>query len=445
MHLEVRLEHLLVAAGVPFSRPLRGGRGLDFLVKTPEHGRVGVVVKDFFPRTAMLGGILGQAKLFAPDCDRFVLVTPAAPSPERRGWYVNSLAQKGIVGDWLAIGELLPLLGVRTELDLTSPEAGQRLEEAALRAPRAAPTAPHDSSRSATARRRLLDLDRALERATPSRPATKAERHRGLRRALSPELFDRVMADQRPPDEVLGVGLRVPSVTVVVSDLKNFTKLVRLAQPDDLRDCMNDYYRRARRSVWQHGGVLEKFIGDAVLAIFNYPYPRDDAATQALRFCRDLVALGREILGELSSAMVERVIVGDLRGDTRDHPRDAGATGADFAAGGAPPYDPRSSRTLETGTRIGVASGPVWVMDIGFDELEPSFIGDAMNRASRLEGASPLDGALLDQVTRHELTKLDPAFVDTLDLKPGPCQFRGLDYDISTWEIPPSVLAALPD
>jgi len=68
-----------------------------------------------------------------------------------------------------------------------------------------------------------------------------------------------------------------------------------------------------------------------------------------------------------------------------------------------------------------------------------------MNRAARLESSSPLDGALLDQVTRHELQKLDPAFADGLALEHGPSRFRGLDYDITTWCVAPTTLAELPD
>jgi class 3 adenylate cyclase len=431
VHLEVRLEHLLVAAGVPFSRPLRGGRGLDFLLRSPELGRVGVVVKDFFPRAAMLNNVIALAKLFSPEYDRFALVTPTAPGDERRAWCVKALEKAGITGDWLAANDVPRLLGLRSAVDLTSPEDVVRLERAALRATQAPADTPptrgaHPSAGPRAARR---DLDRVLAGAAPPRPPTKAERYRGLRRNLSPELFDRVMADARSPEEVLDVGDRVPFVTVVVSDLKNFTKLVRLASPDDLRDCMSDYYRRARRSVWQHGGVLEKFIGDAVLAIFNYPYPSEDAAIRALRFSRDLVALGGEVLRELSSAMVERVQVGEAPVPPEAAPRPAGT----------------GDRTLETGTRIGIASGPIWVLDIGFDELEPSFIGDAMNRAARLESSSPLDGALLDQVTRHELHALDPAFADALALEPGPTRFRGLDYDITTWCMAPGTLADLRD
>jgi len=424
IHLEVRLEHLLVAAGVPFSRPLRGGRGLDFLVRSPELGRVGVVVKDFFPRAAMLANVLALAKLFAPEFDRFLLVTPSEPSPERRAWVVKALEQLGITGDWLPANAVPALLGLRAHVDLTSPEDVERLERAARRVAQS----EGDGSAPVPARRARRDLDRVLAGAPAPHPPSKAERYRGLRRNLSPELFDRVMADRRPPEEVLRVGDRVPFVTVVVSDLKNFTKLVRLAQPDDLRDCMSDYYRRARRSVWQHGGVLEKFIGDAVLAIFNYPYPSEEAPIRALRFARDLVALGGEVLRELSSAMVERVLVGDAPLPT------------------GPPAPPGAGeRTLETGTRVGVASGPIWVLDIGFDELEPSFIGDAMNRAARLEASSPLDGALLDQVTRHELHKLEPAFADALALAEGPTRFRGLDYDITTWAVAPATLAGLAD
>src|SRR5256714_14184241 len=60
-------------------------------------------------------------------------------------------------------------------------------------------------------------------------------------------------------------------VSVLFVDLVGSTARADKADPEDVRDVLQIYYREAKRCVEQYGGVLEKFIGDAVMAVFGVP------------------------------------------------------------------------------------------------------------------------------------------------------------------------------
>jgi class 3 adenylate cyclase len=79
-------------------------------------------------------------------------------------------------------------------------------------------------------------------------------------------------------------------VTVVFADLAGFTTLGDSLDPEDLRAVQDAYFAAAGETVGRHGGVLEKFIGDAVVALFGVPRARDDDAERAVRAGLALVA-----------------------------------------------------------------------------------------------------------------------------------------------------------
>ena len=72
-------------------------------------------------------------------------------------------------------------------------------------------------------------------------------------------------------------------VSVLFVDLVDSTARADKADPEDVRDVLQLYQRRARECVEQHGGVLEKFIGDAVMAVFGAPIAHGDDAERAVR------------------------------------------------------------------------------------------------------------------------------------------------------------------
>src|SRR5205823_2870941 len=73
-----------------------------------------------------------------------------------------------------------------------------------------------------------------------------------------------------------------PPPTVLVADVAGSTALGDALDPEDVRVLLRRYYDVAREVVTEHGGILEKFIGDAVVAVFGFPYTHDDDPQRAL-------------------------------------------------------------------------------------------------------------------------------------------------------------------
>src|SRR5688572_25875421 len=65
-------------------------------------------------------------------------------------------------------------------------------------------------------------------------------------------------------------------VTVLFADLVDFTVLSQALDPEDTRAIINDYFRRWHQHIEAHGGVVEKFIGDAVMAVFGLHQANED-------------------------------------------------------------------------------------------------------------------------------------------------------------------------
>src|SRR5881394_4485678 len=72
-------------------------------------------------------------------------------------------------------------------------------------------------------------------------------------------------------------------VSVLFVDLVNSTSRADKADPEDVREVLQAYHREAKQCIEQYGGVVEKFIGDAVMAVFGAPIAHGDDAERAVR------------------------------------------------------------------------------------------------------------------------------------------------------------------
>jgi adenylate cyclase len=162
-------------------------------------------------------------------------------------------------------------------------------------------------------------------------------------RYVSPEYVRRLADDF----ETLSLGGNRTEITILFSDIRGFTSISERLPAAQVIEMLNEYLDRMSDVVFRHGGTLDKFIGDAVMAFWGAPIPIEDHARRAVSAALDMLA-------ELEAL------------NTR------------WSARGAP---------AQLAIGIGVNTGEAIVGNIGSltRKLDYTAIGDAVNLASRLE------------------------------------------------------------
>ncbi len=161
-----------------------------------------------------------------------------------------------------------------------------------------------------------------------------------------------------PSSQVLGRRI----CSVLFCDLVGFTVLSEARDPEDVRDLLSRYFSVARTVIGRYGGVVEKFIGDAVMAVWGAPVATEEDAERAVRAGLDLVQSVGALAGEVGVA--------------------------DLSA------------------RVGVVTGEVALRsDAGGEGLA----GDTVNTAARVQGVAD-PGTVLVDATTWELSRSAVAF-----------------------------------
>ncbi|MFZ4484403.1 MAG: adenylate/guanylate cyclase domain-containing protein [Chthoniobacterales bacterium] len=160
-----------------------------------------------------------------------------------------------------------------------------------------------------------------------------------LGKNVSPEIAAELL--RRPA----ALGGEEKEVTIMFTDVRGFTSLSESAAPTDLLATLNEYFTELTRVIEAHGGIVDKYIGDAVMAVFGVPLATDDHASRAVACARDV----RRVLGTYNAAR---------------------------SAAGLPRLD----------TGIGLASGKVIAGNMGSAARHNyTVIGDTVNLAARLQ------------------------------------------------------------
>jgi len=103
-------------------------------------------------------------------------------------------------------------------------------------------------------------------------------------------------------------------VSVLFADLVGFTRLSESRDPEEVRELLSRYFDTCRRLVELYGGTVEKFIGDAVMAVWGAPAATEDDAERAVRAALELVD-AVQALGERVGASELRARAGVLTGE----------------------------------------------------------------------------------------------------------------------------------
>jgi class 3 adenylate cyclase/tetratricopeptide (TPR) repeat protein len=167
-------------------------------------------------------------------------------------------------------------------------------------------------------------------------------------------------------------------VTVLFADLVGFTSRAEQLDPEDVEEILRPYHERLRTELERHGGTVEKFIGDAVMALFGAPVAHEDDPERAVR----------------AGLAIRRY---------------AGEEGIEL--------------------RIGITTGEALVRLAAKPEQgETVATGDVVNTAARLQAAAPVNGVLVDETTyRATRQAIDYHEVASVDAK-------GKSDPIPVWE-----------
>lgn len=187
-------------------------------------------------------------------------------------------------------------------------------------------------------------------------------------RFLPQQLVDDVMLD---PDKEIRPGGARQTITVLFADLRGFTTLSEANTPETVVDLLNRFFTLMSEVIFRHGGTLDKYIGDGVLALFGAPYPTERDAVKAVRAAIDMQRAVQTFNKELVAA-------------------------------GQPPI----------GVGIGINTGAAIVGFIGSESrLDYTAIGDTVNTAARLEHLAKAGQIIISE---HTMQALDASVSYTL-------------------------------
>lgn len=161
-------------------------------------------------------------------------------------------------------------------------------------------------------------------------------------RFLDPRVVDNLVSQG---ESALNIKAESRQITVLFSDIRGFTTLSEKHTAEEIVALLNDYFSRQVKVIFRHGGTMDKFIGDAIMAFWGAPVADDNQARNAVEAALDMA----EMLQQFK--------------------HDLGARDENFDVG------------------IGIHTGPGVVGFIGSENrLDYTAIGDTVNLASRIEG-----------------------------------------------------------
>lgn len=208
-----------------------------------------------------------------------------------------------------------------------------------------------------------------------------------LTRYMSKDLVDKLTSESG----TIELGGSQKEVTILFSDIRSYTTLTEKLGPSEIVEMLNDYFTQMVDAIFKFDGVLDKFIGDAIMAVFGAPVELPDHAHKAVKAALEM----KGALGEFNRLRIER--------------------------GKIP---------IQIG--IGISTGEVLCGNIGSAKrMEYTAIGDGVNLSSRLESATKLYRAmtLLSEFTYDKVK--EHVFVRELDF----IRVKGKHHPVRIYEL----------
>ncbi len=176
----------------------------------------------------------------------------------------------------------------------------------------------------------------------------KKKVERTFKRYVAPEIVDDILKQGM---DTIKLGGEAVDCAILFVDIRGFTTMSESMEPEQVVEILNRYLELTSSSIFRFGGTLDKFIGDATMAIFGAPLPLKDHVYKAVCAANDMVERSRDLARELEE---------------------------------------RFGRTVSFG--VGVHCGKAVVGNIGTDRrMDYTAIGDTVNTSARLEANAPKD------------------------------------------------------
>ncbi len=214
----------------------------------------------------------------------------------------------------------------------------------------------------------------------------RSERERaGIRSAFGLYISPEYMAELTRHPESLQLGGAIRDLTVMFTDIRNFTTISEAMTPQQLINTMNDFLTPMSDVVMQTRGTIDKYMGDAMMAFWNAPLDDADHARHAAQAALDM----QRVLEPVNARLEEEA-----------------------------KRDGRNFHRLSAG--IGINTGPCAVGNMGSRQrFAYSALGDTVNLASRLEGQTKAYGVsiLMGEETARQVTDFAMAELDLIRVK----------------------------
>ncbi len=176
----------------------------------------------------------------------------------------------------------------------------------------------------------------------------------------------------------LKLGGEIRDIAVIFVDIRGFTQLSEKLDPEQVVEILNSYMELATGCIFKHGGTLDKFIGDAVMAVFNAPFDTEDHVFKAVQAALDMAEGSKRLEEEFLGRCGEKV-----------------------------------------GFGIGVNCGKAVVGNIGCEfRMDYTAIGDTVNTAARLEASAPRGKIYIgDEVYKRLSGRIEAELIGDISLK----------------------------